>query len=190
MSPYVDLNTIHNPGANSPPATWGDQVRENLEWLATKPSVRVVRNSTFQVYGGTLAGVPWNTADDWDTHGFHDPASNNTKVTIPTDCGGKYRVSVEWYWGAGNDLDANNHYRQIFLAKNCAATTGIAGSYGVGDCVQRTVSYLRQTPVWFISAAAGDTFQLVSNHDNTGSYYNAEPFAGSNLSMTFEWVSR
>lgn len=33
---YADLNTIHNPSTGtSPPASWGDQVRDNFEFLNT-----------------------------------------------------------------------------------------------------------------------------------------------------------
>lgn len=37
---YVDLNTIHNPATGTaPPATWGDQVRDNFETLNARGKI-------------------------------------------------------------------------------------------------------------------------------------------------------
>jgi hypothetical protein len=51
-------------------------------------------------YYTTIAGtanvpfaVPYASADSWDTNSFHNPSSNNTRITIPTGYGGKYLIS-------------------------------------------------------------------------------------------------
>jgi hypothetical protein len=41
--------------------------------------------------------VPFAGADNWDTNSFHNPATNNSRVTIPTGYSGKYMViSQSW----------------------------------------------------------------------------------------------
>jgi hypothetical protein len=53
--------------------------------------------SNYYVTVASTSGVtflmPYANADNWDTNSFHNPASNNTRVTIPTGYGGKYLVN-------------------------------------------------------------------------------------------------
>ena len=66
-----------------------------LKWAApsTPGYVGVSCNRTTQglaLVSGTQVVIPYPSTDGWDTNGFHDPASNNTRITIPTGYGGKY----------------------------------------------------------------------------------------------------
>lgn len=91
-TPYVDPQSIHNPSTGtSPPAAWGDAVRDGLEYLARAPGCSV-RKSAQNVNATTWTAVRWDATDVRDTDGYHDPASNNSRITIPTGLGGRYYV--------------------------------------------------------------------------------------------------
>jgi hypothetical protein len=41
------------------------------------------------------------TTEEFDTDGFHDNSTNNSRITIPAGKGGKYFFSFGGYWGNG-----------------------------------------------------------------------------------------
>jgi hypothetical protein len=84
MAVPVDLNTIHNPSVGSiPPATWGDHIRDTLEFLKSPPRVKVKRSSTQSIPSGTETAVAWN-AEDYDSELMHDNASNPSRLVCRT----------------------------------------------------------------------------------------------------------
>jgi len=56
------------------------------DYTTSKPLVRLVVNGTQSIPDNTQTAIQFAGADDIDTHGFHDPASNNTRIT-PTVAG-------------------------------------------------------------------------------------------------------
>lgn len=92
-TPYVDPQSLHNPTVGGhPPASWGDAVRDGLEFLIAPPTVRAKRTSgSLSVVTSTWTPLTLNNADDWDTDAFHDPTTNSERITIPTGLGGRYR---------------------------------------------------------------------------------------------------
>ena len=81
------------------PASWGDEVRAALNWLANPPACRANRTSAQSVAHGTDTAIQFNAADTFDTAAMHDPASNNTRVTAPAT--GIYVVMMQLYWASG-----------------------------------------------------------------------------------------
>jgi hypothetical protein len=70
-------------------------VLTNTGGSASFVGVRAVR-STAQVIGASsFTAAQLNAADTFDTDGFHDPASSNTKIIIPSGRGGYYRFNGE-----------------------------------------------------------------------------------------------
>ena len=56
-------------------------------------------SSTGQVIANnTITAVQFSATDYIDTDGFHDPSTNNTRITIPTGKGGKYLVITGGLW--------------------------------------------------------------------------------------------
>lgn len=56
--------------------------------------------SDFALGNNTFTAVQWNAADSIDTDAMHDPASNNTRITIPTLTGvttGLWRFTTYGY---------------------------------------------------------------------------------------------
>ena len=67
-TPYVDPQTVHNPTTGtSPPASWGDTVRDNQQYFSTPPSVKqriMTRTNTCMQPPSRLdqASLPWKAA--------------------------------------------------------------------------------------------------------------------------------
>jgi hypothetical protein len=76
MASYVDLNTIHNPATGtSPPASWGDQARDNDQYLwergpyictaATRPASPFAGQTIFET--DTLKTLQYSGSAWWTT---------------------------------------------------------------------------------------------------------------------------
>lgn len=93
-TPYVDPQGVHNPAAGSkPPATWGDTIRDDLEFLIAPPSVKAVRAATQSIPDSTWTAIQFTADDEWDTDGFHSTSSNTTQLVVPTGMGGRYAIA-------------------------------------------------------------------------------------------------
>jgi hypothetical protein len=74
-----------------------------VKWAApaggspTFHGVKVAFTSYTLNTGGAV--IPW-TAEDFDTDGFHDNTTNNTRLTVPSGLAGKYQVAACWCLGS------------------------------------------------------------------------------------------
>lgn len=180
-TPYVDPQTIHNPApASSPPASWGDALRDNLEFLIEPPSCRVKKTTVSQsIPHATNTAMEFNDADEWDTDDFHDPSTNNTRLTVPTGLAGKYLV-----------------------AANCCFSPNATGVRTLGVRINGSTRVAQvQTPV---SSGTYHTELSISTivELNVGDYVEFTVYQGSGSSLTISgtptystwglihWVSR
>lgn len=60
---------------------------------------------------GSYTYMAFSGADVFDTDGFHDPSTNNTRLTIPVGLGGKYLLSVQTAISANSATDRRIGYR-------------------------------------------------------------------------------
>lgn len=85
--------------------------------------------------GGTghLLGLAFDT-ETWDTDGFHDPVTNNSRITIPAGLAGKYVALGSSAW---TNLTSTAGIRQTGWRKNGADLPGqlniLAGTAGGGN---------------------------------------------------------
>lgn len=96
-TPYVDPQTVHNPATGtSPPASWGDTVRDGLEFCAKRPGAILDRSTSQSIANGTtLVAVAFGTGSTLrDTDNYHSESTNNTRVAIPVGFGGWYRADA------------------------------------------------------------------------------------------------
>jgi len=96
--------------AEIPPAsTFNIHVRDNLSWLGNDaPACRVRKNSNQSIATASDVPITFATGDnteDTDPQAMHNPAVNDSRITIPAGMGGLYAVggNVEW---AGNATGA------------------------------------------------------------------------------------
>jgi hypothetical protein len=75
----------------------------------------VTKSTTQSIANTTYANVTWNV-ETFDTNGFHDNATNNSRITIPTGYGGKYYVTTTIGWG-GASTTGN---KVVIIRKNAA----------------------------------------------------------------------
>jgi hypothetical protein len=100
---FDDLNNTHNPATGTvAPATWGDQVRDNFQWLANDhPRCQGNRTSAQSISDATDTAIAFSTADTYDIGGMHDTATNNTRFTVPSGGAGLYDIRAYGEWAAG-----------------------------------------------------------------------------------------
>lgn len=96
---YADLNTIHNPATGTvAPASWGDQVRDNLEFLIDPPACSVYASSAQSIANATFVSL---TADSeyFDNDSMHSTVTNTSRITVQT--AGRYLLSATIAYTAG-----------------------------------------------------------------------------------------
>jgi hypothetical protein len=58
--------------------------------------VKAIKSATQSLTNNTDTAITFAGTDTFDTNGFHDPAVNNTRFTIPAGKGGYYLVTGNW----------------------------------------------------------------------------------------------
>jgi hypothetical protein len=104
---------------NVAPASWGDAVRDGLNYLANPPACRVYNSATQAVADAVnLAPVLFNT-EQYDTDSMHSTVTNTGRITFTT--AGLYVV------GAFVELAAAADYVTCLLDIRLAGATRICG---------------------------------------------------------------
>ena len=169
-TPYVDPQTVHNPTTGgSPPASWGDTVRDNQQLFSTPPSVKAVRTAVQSLANNTSTGLAFTAADEWDTDSFHSTTTNNTRITVPTGLGGKYLLI-----GAVAFATGVSQIRNVKIQLNGATQLVVFQETQADDLgVSLSIMY---------KLSAGDYIELIC-YQNSGAALN---ITGS---LSAHWVS-
>jgi hypothetical protein len=89
---YVDTQSIHNPATGTvPPAAWGDQLRDNLEFLIDPPTCHVSGSIPQSVPSNTNTAMSADT-ELFDNDSMHSTVTNDTRITIQT--AGRYQLQA------------------------------------------------------------------------------------------------
>ena len=113
--PYVDPNTIHNPTTGGvPPAAWGDQVRDDLEFLVESPGCSVYKAAAVSTTSGSET-VLVADSENYDLDTMHSTSSNTSRITCNT--AGKYH-----FWATVSFAANSTGYRRV----NCKVNGGSA----------------------------------------------------------------
>jgi hypothetical protein len=130
--PYVDPQSVHNPATGTvAPATWGDTVRDDLEYLIDPPACSVFNSTTQSTTTST-----WTTltadSENFDNNAMHSTVSNTSRITIQT--AGRYLFFARNDWASNtagsrvmrykiNGTDPGATLQQLMAIP--ATTTGI-----------------------------------------------------------------
>ena len=105
-------------GTNNQTLVADSTASTGLKWAtAAAPTfvgVSVKASADTTITNTTFTALGWNQ-EDYDTDGFHDNTTNNSRLTVPTGKGGKYLVSGFLSW----DTDGNGT-RELWVYKNGA----------------------------------------------------------------------
>lgn len=111
--PYVDPNTIHNPAtAGIAPATWGDQIRDNGEFLIDPPACSVFHSAVSAAMNSNTLTILSADSENFDNDAMHSTVTNNSRITIKT--AGRYTVGAVVNWTA-EAITSNAHLLQFLV---------------------------------------------------------------------------
>lgn len=97
------------------------------------PLVRLVASGTQSITNNTNTAIIYSGTDDIDTHSYHDPATNNTRIT-PTKAG-YYRVAVTYWTAASVTLS----FIETFVRKSGSTSIGpVARTAGLGGAASNS----------------------------------------------------
>lgn len=91
-------------GSSSFPEIWGES-----EFVGAK----VYTSAAFSIPNSAQTPIAFDV-ESFDTHGFHDNSTNNTRLTIPAGRGGKYLVLGGVYYSGSS----TGSWRQTLITKN------------------------------------------------------------------------
>lgn len=157
-----------NPAASAPADTMSagaattvarSDHRHAREAAATVTAIGVMVRSAAGTDPGI--GVETNVAfatEVFDTDGFHDNVTNNSRLTVPSGLGGKYLVSFSIFLGAGT----TNSSRDMGIRKNGAGSilTNHGGHLGNTQLSGGSVAQSPITASGMMSLVAGDYIEV------------------------------
>lgn len=121
--PYADPQSTHDPTTGQViPASWGDIVRNDLEYLArNKPHCRVFNNAGLTIATTTATVVTFNS-ESLDVGAMHSTVTNTGRITVPSGEGGWHGFGASGSWAANG-----TGYRSLLVRLN-----GVTGLIGEG----------------------------------------------------------
>ena len=157
---YADLNTLHNPTTGTaPPASWGDQTRDNFEFLVDPPACSFYHNTTQSLSDDTTTALLGNS-EYFDNGSMHDTGSNTSRMTIVT--AGRYLLNATVFF------DANSTGRRLVYLRVNGTTSYLLNS--VAPPASPTTCVV---PVFkSLVLAAADYVEVLGNQ-NSGGALNA-----------------
>lgn len=112
-----------------------------------------------QIADATETAVVFNETDVIDTHAFHDPASQNTRITIPAAFDGHYVRLRAWIIFEANATGR----REVYYAKNGAQSGDFAITHEPSASAHRV--YFESAP---LLVATGDYFEILAFQNSGG----------------------
>lgn len=109
------------------------------------------------------------TSEEWDTAGFHDNVTNNTRLTAPYS--GNYSV-----WACVQFAAAGGNIRYIYFGKNGLSTTGNLKGLALQQVALAGQVVALISSATFVNLSAGDYIELFAFQDS-GAALNVTPQA-------------
>ena len=149
-------------GTNGQVLTADSTAATGLKWAAAASGTPtfvgcfIYGTSSPSIANATVTTVSFG-AENFDSDGFHDNTTNNSRITIPTGKGGKYLVVAQQAWAANL-----TGLRQLRILKNGTAVQISQLNNNASNTVdlQNNISYI-------LSLAAADYIEMAV-YQNTG----------------------
>lgn len=138
------------------PVTWGDAVRDGLNYLANPPACRAYHNTTQSLTDNTETTVLFN-AERYDTDTMHSTSTNTGRITFNT--AGLYVV------GFLIEVAAAADYTLCYTSLRLNGTTPLFEDVSYADPVAAANVHLGGTTVYKFAAA--DYVEIRAYQDNT-----------------------
>lgn len=116
-----------------------------------------VYNSSTQTFANNTETTINFDSEYFDTNGFHDNVTNNSRITIPTGYGGKYLISAANRW-----VQNTNGARNMMLYVNNVSVMDLMNLPGNAA----TLSYCFRSVIYTL--AAGDYIQIKATQSSGG----------------------
>lgn len=146
-------------------ADWQAAV-ENVRFLNAPPACVVRRSASQTIVNGAWTTVTFDEVDYYDPYGFHNPASNPSRLTVPTGCAGVYVLAGTFVWGALPGTFAGCRFLAnggTLVGENAATNQAAAGaasthwSLAVGDYIEMQVFQNSGGPISLFGGGADVT---------------------------------
>lgn len=150
-------------GANGTVLTADSAEATGLKWATPASGVtyvgaQVTNTSAQSISNGTYTAINFQT-EVFDTDGFHDNSTNNTRLTIPAGKGGKYLIT-----GQANFASNSSGFRAIAIMKN-----GSASQIAYANAVPISGSSFTFAFSCVVSAVATDYYEMNVYQSSGGS---------------------
>ena len=161
---YVELTVYQNQGgnqtvyANGTYPCWAAIHKLDAGRVGSGVGCSALHNATQSLTSGVEASLSMAAADVYDTDGFHDPSTNNTRMTIPAGMAGKYLLV------GGTGFAANGTgVRVLSFRKNGTTAVGQAHIFP-----GTAAAYISPVITEIADLAAGDYIELRASQDSGG----------------------
>lgn len=164
--PYADPQSTHNPTTGQViPASWGDIIRDDLQYLAVNYPHCSIKETTAQAVTTSTWTALTSNEENYDVGGMHSTVSNTSRITVPSGEGGVYDITVAVTHAQPGGA-ANERFVGVGL-------NGATPAYSLTSDTALTSSATSQSGATSMVLAAGDFVECKVFHTR-----------GSNLDIT------
>ncbi len=156
-----------------------NEVEITLALTSAANGCRVSHDANQSISDNSLTALSFNT-EQYDTNAFHDTATNNSRLTVPTGLGGRYLIvgTVEWAANA----DANERFAGIRLNASSFLTSSSQPAINSASVTTK------QVVVAIYELAAGDYVELIVRQQSGGAL-NALANATAAPTLALHWLA-
>jgi hypothetical protein len=122
--------------------------------------VKAIRSAAYNVPNAADTALPWDI-EEFDSHGFHDNVTQNTRLTVPAGFEGYYHVGACWSSTAPS-VDQRRHI--LTIKKNGTTLKGMASEHSTSG----SQAYSGPMSSGAVYLVAGDYVEAFAYQDSGG----------------------